>query len=56
MLTKAVMPLPDKFHGLQDVTKRYRQRHLDLIVNPNVRETFRKRAIVTSKLRRISDS
>jgi len=55
MLTKALLPLPDKFHGLTDVTKRYRSRHIDLIVNPNVRETFRKRAIITSKLRRILD-
>ena len=55
MLTKAVLPLPDKFHGLQDVTKRYRSRHVDLIVNPDVRETFRKRAMITSKLRRILD-
>jgi len=55
MLTKAVLPLPDKFHGLQDVTKRYRARHVDLIVNPDVRETFRKRALITSKLRRILD-
>jgi lysyl-tRNA synthetase, class II len=45
--------LPDKFHGLQDVTKRYRQRHVDLIVNPAVRETFRKRAFITSRLRSI---
>lgn len=55
MLTKAVLPLPDKFHGLQDVTKRYRSRHVDLIVNPDVRETFRMRAMITSKLRRILD-
>jgi lysyl-tRNA synthetase class 2 len=55
MLTKAVLGLPDKFHGLQDVTKRYRSRHLDLIVNPKVRDTFRKRAIITSRLRRMLD-
>ena len=55
MLTKAVAPLPDKYHGLQDVTKRYRQRHVDLIVNPDVRDTFRKRSMITSKLRRILD-
>jgi lysyl-tRNA synthetase class 2 len=55
MLTKAVLPLPDKFHGLQDVTKRYRSRHLDLIVNPKVRDTFRKRAIITSRIRRMLD-
>lgn len=56
MLTKAVLPLPDKFHGLQDVNKRYRSRHVDLIVNPEVRETFRKRAMIQSKLRRILDA
>jgi lysyl-tRNA synthetase, class II len=55
MLTKSVLPLPDKFHGLTDVTKRYRSRHLDLIVNPNVRDTFRRRASITSKLRRLLD-
>lgn len=53
MLTKAILPLPDKFRGLQDVTKRYRSRHVDLIVNPAVRETFRKRAYITSQLRRM---
>lgn len=55
MLTKAIAPLPDKYHGLTDVTKRYRARHVDLIVNPTVRETFRKRAIITSHLRRTLD-
>lgn len=55
MLTKAILPLPDKFHGLQDVTKRYRSRHVDLIVNSEVRDTFRKRAKITSMLRRILD-
>lgn len=55
MLTKAVLPLPDKFHGLQDITKRYRQRHVDLIVNPDVRDTFRKRAKITSMIRRMLD-
>lgn len=55
MLTKAALPLPDKFRGFTDVSKRYRSRHVDLIVNPNVRETFRKRAKITSKLRRMLD-
>lgn len=55
MLTKSILPLPDKYHGLQDVTKRYRSRHLDMISNPDVRETFRKRALITSKLRRMLD-
>lgn len=51
MLTKSALPLPDKFHGLTDISKRYRQRHLDLIVNADVRDTFRKRAIMTSTIR-----
>jgi lysyl-tRNA synthetase class 2 len=51
MLTKAALPLPDKYHGLTDVSKRYRSRHLDLIVNPKVRDTFRKRSLITSSLR-----
>jgi lysyl-tRNA synthetase, class II len=55
MLTKALAPLPDKYHGFTDVTKRYRQRHVDCIVNPSVRETFRKRALITSHLRRQLD-
>jgi lysyl-tRNA synthetase, class II len=55
MLTKAIAPLPDKFHGLQDINKRYRQRHLDMIVNPDVRDTFRKRAKIQSMLRRLLD-
>jgi lysyl-tRNA synthetase class 2 len=55
MLTKSILPLPDKFHGLTDITKRYRSRHIDLIVNPKVRDTFRKRAMITSKLRRLLD-
>uniref|UniRef100_A0A7S2U5Z7 lysine--tRNA ligase n=1 Tax=Attheya septentrionalis TaxID=420275 RepID=A0A7S2U5Z7_9STRA len=50
-MTKAAIPLPDKYHGLTDVSKRYRSRHLDLIVNPNVRDTFRKRSLITSSLR-----
>ena len=55
MLTKSAAPLPDKYHGLTDISKRYRNRHLDLIVNPDVRETFRKRALITSALRRQLD-
>jgi lysyl-tRNA synthetase class 2 len=55
MLTKSAAPLPDKWHGLTDISKRYRNRHLDLIVNPSVRDTFRKRALITSTLRRTLD-
>lgn len=56
MLTKSAAPLPDKWHGLTDISKRYRSRHLDLIVNPAVRDTFRKRAIITSTLRKELDA
>jgi len=52
MLTKALLPLPDKFRGFTDVNKRYRQRHLDMIVNPEVKKTFVQRAKITSSLRR----
>ncbi len=55
MLSKALQPLPDKWHGLADVEKRYRQRHLDLIVSPQTRDTFRKRARLVSSLRRWLD-
>ncbi|QBE67755.1 Lysyl-tRNA synthetase (class II) [Synechococcus sp. WH 8101] len=56
MLTKALQPLPDKWHGLADVEKRYRQRYLDLIVSPQSRETFRRRALMVSAIRRWLDS
>jgi lysyl-tRNA synthetase, class II len=56
MLTKSLLPLPDKWSGLTDVSKRYRQRHLDMIVNPEVRQTFRSRAFITSSIRRMLDS
>lgn len=52
ILTKSLQPLPDKWHGLTDVEKRYRQRYVDLIVNPEVRETFRRRAKITAAIRR----
>ena len=55
MLTKALQPLPDKWHGLADVEKRYRQRYLDLIVTPQSRETFRRRALTVSSIRRWLD-
>tara|TARA_Y100001968_G_scaffold328353_1_gene375348 strand:+ start:5618 stop:7111 length:1494 start_codon:yes stop_codon:yes gene_type:complete len=55
MLTKALQPLPDKWHGLSDVEKRYRQRYLDLIVNPQTRKTFRRRALTVSSIRRWLD-
>ena len=55
MLSKALQPLPDKWHGLADVEKRYRQRYLDLIVSPHTRETFRRRARIVSTMRRWLD-
>lgn len=51
LLTKSLLPLPEKWHGLTDVETRYRQRYLDLIVNPDVRETFRKRSRIVSLIR-----
>ncbi|MDB9313788.1 lysine--tRNA ligase [Spirulina sp. CS-785/01] len=55
ILTKSLLPLPDKWHGLTDTEKRYRQRYVDLIVNPDVRETFRRRAKITASIRRSLD-
>jgi lysyl-tRNA synthetase, class II len=55
ILSKALLPLPDKWHGLTDIAKRYRQRYVDLIVNPTVRETFRRRALITAAFRRYLD-
>ena len=55
MLSKALQPLPDKWHGLADVEKRYRQRYLDLVVSPQSRETFRRRALTVSGIRRWLD-
>lgn len=52
VLTKSLLPLPDKWHGLADVEKRYRQRYLDLIVSDEVRSTFRARSKIISALRR----
>jgi lysyl-tRNA synthetase, class II len=55
ILTKSLLPLPDKWHGLTDISKRYRQRYVDLIVNPEVRQTFRRRAQITTGIRRYLD-
>jgi len=55
MLTKALLPLPDKWHGLTDVEKRYRQRYVDLIVSPDVRNTFKARSNIISTIRRMLD-
>ena len=51
LLSKSLLPLPEKFHGLSDVEIRYRQRYLDLIVNTEVRDTFRKRSLIIQKIR-----
>lgn len=55
VLGKALMPLPDKWHGLADIEKRYRQRYVDLIVNPDVRDTFILRSRIVSETRRFID-
>ena len=56
LLSKSLRPLPEKFHGLQDVDLRYRQRYLDLIMNPEVRDTFRKRNHVIKSIRNYLDA
>ena len=55
LLSKSLRPLPEKFHGLQDVDIRYRQRYLDLIMNPEVRDTFRKRTKIIQSIRTYLD-
>ena len=55
LLTKSLRPLPEKFHGLKDTDLRYRQRYVDLIVNPDVKETFEKRTKIIKEMRRILD-
>jgi lysyl-tRNA synthetase class 2 len=51
ILTKAILPLPEKWHGLQDKEERYRKRYIDLIMNPEVKEVFEKRARIISAIR-----
>jgi lysyl-tRNA synthetase class 2 len=55
-LSKAMLALPDKFHGLEDTELRYRQRYVDLFVNPDVREVFVKRAAILRALRKFFDA
>ena len=55
LLSKSLRPLPEKFHGLKDLETRYRQRYLDLIVNPDVRETFLKRTEIIKSIRKYLD-
>ena len=56
LLTKSLRPLPDKWHGLADVEQRYRQRYVDLIVNPEAREVFIKRSKIVSAMRNWLDA
>lgn len=56
LLSKSLLPLPEKFHGLKDTDMRYRQRYVDLIVNPEVRDTFVKRSQILKEIRNYLDS
>ncbi|MFC3342302.1 lysine--tRNA ligase [Paenibacillus abyssi] len=56
VLTKSLLPLPEKFHGLKDVELRYRQRYVDLIMNPDVQQTFISRSRIIQSMRRYLDS
>ena len=55
LLSKSLQPLPEKFHGLTDTDMRYRQRYVDLIMNPEVKDTFLKRSQILSAIRRFLD-
>ena len=55
LLAKSLLPLPEKFHGLKDPDLRYRQRYVDMIMNPEVMETFRKRTKIVSEIRKYLD-
>ncbi|MFC3788733.1 lysine--tRNA ligase [Paenibacillus sp. GCM10012307] len=56
VLTKSLLPLPEKYHGLKDVELRYRQRYVDLIMNPDVQQTFVARSRIIQSMRRYLDS
>lgn len=56
LLSKSLLPLPEKWHGLKDTDTRYRQRYVDLIVNPEVRETFVKRSKIIAEIRKFLDA
>ena len=51
ILSKSLLPLPEKFHGLTDVETKYRQRYVDMIVNDDVKKTFQKRSLIIQKIR-----
>ncbi len=55
LLSKSLRPLPEKYHGLKDTDLRYRQRYVDLIMNPEVKEAFLKRALIIKEIRKILD-
>lgn len=55
ILTKSLLPLPEKFHGLTDVETKYRKRYIDLIINEETRDTFRKRSLIIRKIREFLD-
>ncbi len=55
LLSKSLLPLPEKWHGLKDTDTRYRQRYVDLIINPEVRDTFVKRSKIIASIRRYLD-
>lgn len=56
LLSKSLLPLPEKFHGLQDTDTRYRKRYLDMIMNPDVKDTFIKRSKIISSIRKYLDN
>lgn len=56
LLSKSLLPLPEKFHGLTDTDTRYRKRYLDMIMNPNVKDTFIKRSMIISSIREYLDN
>lgn len=56
LLSKSLLPLPDKFHGLKDIDLRYRQRYVDLIVNPDVKNNFIKRSTIIKTIRKVLDN
>ena len=56
ILAKALLPLPEKWHGLQDVEERYRKRYLDFIFNPDVKKKIETRTMIVREIRQILDN